>query len=300
MIKKNTIIGLFKKLSFPRVLYIGTAIFIALTQTGCGLHYGVLDPKGLVATQQRKLFFDALALMLIVVLPVIVMSFAFVIRYRSSHKTAEYKPNWSHSYFLEVIWWSVPCIIISVLGFLTWKSTHELDPYKKLKVGGQPVLVEAVALRWKWLFIYPKQGIATVNYLELPVNRQVEFWITSDAPMSAFGIPQLGSQIYAMAGMRTRLHLIADAPGTYIGMDTQYNGDGFSEMKFNTHVVSEARYKSWIETQKKNSHSLSLKEYAIIAKPSIKDKPHFYGSVYPNLFTKIMEQFTKPNSRLHT
>lgn len=267
--------------------------------SGCGLHLGMLNPKGVVAVQERKLFFDSLALMLIVVIPVIIMSFAFVIRYRASHKTADYKPNWSHNVFLEAIWWTVPCIIIVILGVMTWHMSHKLDPYRKLDVGGKPIVVQAVALRWKWLFIYPEQHIATVNYLEIPKDRQVEFWITADAPMSALFIPQLGSQIYAMAGMRTRLHLIGNHIGTYEGMDTQYNGDGFSEMRFKAHVVSPATYNLWLHTMRLRSKPLELAQYKKLVVPSIGNKPEYFSRVYPHLFKRIMQQYTQPNMRLH-
>lgn len=268
--------------------------------SGCvGLHDGLLNPKGYVALQERKLFFDSIALMLIVVLPVIIMSFAFVWRYRSSHKTSDYQPNWAHNHLLETIWWLVPCIIIVFLGIMTWRSTHKLDPYRKLAIPGKPLLIQAVALRWKWLFIYPEQHIATVNYLEIPKDRQVEFWITADAPMSALFIPQLGSQIYAMAGMRTKLHLVGNTVGTYEGMNTQYNGAGFSDMRFKAHVVSPQLFTNWLVTMRHARNRLSLRAYQQLVKPTIADPVKFYTAVQTHLFQRIMQQYTQPHMRLH-
>lgn len=274
---------------------------ICLLLSGCGLHEGLLNPKGLVAAQERKLFFDSLALMLIVVIPVIIMSFAFVYRYRASHKTADYKPNWAHNVFLETIWWTVPCIIIVILGIMTWHMSHKLDPYRKLDMPGKPLVVEAVALRWKWLFIYPEQHMAALNFLELPKDRQIEFRITADAPMSSFFIPQLGSQIYAMAGMRTRLHLVANVAGVYEGMNTQYNGDGFSDMRFKVHVVAAQQFTKWQDSIKAlRNPGLGLGTYGQLAMPTIANKPVYYSSVYPNLFRRIMMQYTQAHMRLHS
>ena len=295
--------GLFRKLKqyITRVCLPLAATAFSLSLAACSkIHGGVLEPAGLVAKQERTLLFDSVALMLIVVIPVIIMSFAFAWRYRASHKTSEYKPNWSHNNHLEAVWWGVPCVIIVILGILTWRTTHSLDPYRKLAVPGKPLLVEAVALRWKWLFIYPEQHIATVNYLELPKDRQVEFYITADAPMSSFFIPQLGSQIYAMAGMRTRLHLQATQVGSFEGMNTQYNGNGFANMKFTVNVVQPTDFNRWVAKTKQANSILNLAMYKKIVRPTENRFPAtYYSAVYPNLFKRIMQQYTMPNMRLH-
>lgn len=261
------------------------------TLTGCQGHsLGMLNPKGIIAFQERKLFFDTLALMLIVVLPVIIMSFTFIYHYQVSHHTRDYKPNWSHSYFLEAIWWGIPCAIILVLAVVTWKSTHQLDPYRQIP--GQteaPLSVQVVALPWKWLFIYPEYDIATVNYLVMPVNRQVEYSITADnVAMSAFFIPQLGSQIYAMAGMRTRLHLIANQTGIYDGLNTQFNGDGFSDMHFAVNVVDNQTWKIWLNETKRSSKKLTDEVYSQLLNPSIDDKPQYFSGITKNLFEHVI------------
>jgi len=258
--------------------------------TGCEEHIvGMLNPKGLIADEERKLFFDTLALMLIVVLPVIIMSFTFVYHYQVSHRIRTYKPNWAHSYFLETLWWGIPCVIILVLAILTWKKTYELDPYRRIPGFDQPPLqIQAIALPWKWLFIYPEENIATVNELYIPVGRQIEFLMTADnAPMSAFFIPQLGSQIYVMAGMRTRMHLVANQTGVFDGLNTLYNGGGFSDMHFNVHVVENDKMQQWID-QAKTSQPLTQMDYTGLLSPSINNSPQIFSGSPPNLFNDVI------------
>ncbi len=277
-----------------KALILTAACVVVLSLSGCGNHpLGMLTPKGLIAYQERKLFFDTLALMLIVVLPVIVMSITFINHYRISHREADYHPDWGHSYFLESLWWGIPCVIIFILAVMTWRSSHELDPYKRITGHDeQPLLVQVVALPWKWLFIYPEENIATVNYLEIPIGRQVEFWITADnVPMSAFFIPQLGSQIYAMAGMRTRLHLLANDPGIYDGLNTQYNGYGFSDMHFPVYAVQPQEMQDWVKEIKKSQNKLSNAAYGQLLNQSINDKPAFYSGVESGLFDNILNLY---------
>ena len=274
-----------------RVLALGVLLFLS----ACHKIGGILHPKGIIAFQERQLLFDALALMLIVVLPVVIMSFAFVYRYHQSHQGDGYAPDWCHNNFLEAIWWGVPCVIILILGIMTWKMTHKLDPYRKIAVPGKPLMIKVVALPWKWLFIYPKQNIATVNTLELPKGRQVSFMLTSDnVPMSAFFIPQLGSQIYTMAGMRTKLHLLANHIGTFQGLDSQYNGDGFSDMHFKVHVVQQNDLNRWFRHVKRAPKTLNQSNYDILRKPSIAAPVQYYSRVTPGLFTRIIQSYKMP------
>lgn len=289
---------------FSSFLKIALVACLACLAAACDQHTtgGVLQPRGPIASDEKKLMMDCVALMLIVVIPVIIMSFAFSHRYSvKNKKPGKYRPNWSHNVVLEAIWWGVPCIIIVALGIITWISSHKLDPYRRIDTVSKkpPMIIQAVALRWKWLFIYPKQNIATINEIDLPVGRQVEFYITSDAPMSAFFIPQLGSQIYAMAGMRTRLHLIGSVKGTYEGMNSQYNGEGFSDMHFKVHVTSQSDFQSWVNKVRASKPMLDIPEYQKIVKPSIADPVAYYRSVMPGLFMRIMDQYMKPNMRLH-
>lgn len=274
-----------------KIAFIISGSLILLSLSGCEAHFiGMLNPKGIIAFEQRKLFFDTLALMLIVVLPVIVMSITFVYHYQLSHHIRDYKPNWGHNFYLEILWWGIPFVIILVLGIMTWKKTHELDPYRRIAGHDQkPMLVQVIALPWKWLFIYPEQNIATVNYLTIPLGQQVEYWITTDnVPMSAFFIPQLGSQIYAMAGMRTRLHLLANESGVYDGLNTQYNGNGFSDMHFQVHVVESQELQQWFTAVKKSPNGLTEAAYNQLLIPSIANKPElFSGLQNKDLFNKV-------------
>ena len=285
-----------------KILFIISGFLILLSLSGCKEHFiGMLNPKGIIAYEQRKLFFDTLALMLIVVLPVIIMSITFVYHYQVSHRTRDYKPNWGHSFYLEILWWGIPCVIILILATMTWKKTHELDPYQRIAGHDQkPMLVQVIALPWKWLFIYPEQNIATVNYLEIPLGQQVEYWITTDnVPMSAFFIPQLGSQIYAMAGMRTRLHLLANEPGVYDGLNTQFNGDGFSDMHFEVHVVPPQELEKWFLQVKKSPTSLTDIAYNQLLQPSTGDKPNTFAGVENDLFNKVIMTYMSSVGALH-
>ena len=190
----------------------------ALLLSGC--RWAVLDPKGPIGLQERSIILTATVLMLIVVVPVIALILIFAWRYRASNEKADYRPNWSHSSRIEAVVWLIPCAIIAALGVITWRSSHSLDPYRPLTSGVAPIRIDAVALDWKWLFIYPDQKVATVNEVAFPANVPVEFHITSATVMNAFFIPQLGSQIYAMAGMQTQLHLLASEAGTYQGLSS--------------------------------------------------------------------------------
>lgn len=293
---KPSLCKAFKSVLWLSLLGLGIALLSGCQATSQGL----LNPKGLIASEERKLFFDTIALMLIVVLPVIIMSLAFVYHYQDSHKIRDYKPNWSHSTFLELLWWGIPCAIIVTLSVITWKKTHELDPYQKINYPGSPLLVKVIALPWKWLFIYPEQNIASVNELVIPVDRQVEYWITADnVPMSAFFIPQLGSQIYAMVGMRTRLHLVATQTGNFMGLNSQFNGNGFSDMHFAVHVVSASEFNQWANKIKKSEKSLTDAAYHSLLNPSENDKPSYFSKVDADLFENVMDVYMNTYGKVH-
>lgn len=280
-----------------RVLLLLLTTSLALVLTGCGSEVsGILDPKGVIAFEERELLFDSLALMMIVVLPVIIMSFAFLYRYHHRQDMSDYRPNWSHNTLLESIWWGVPIAIILIMAIMTWETTHKLDPYNKIIDKGDTLEIQVVALPWKWLFIYPKENIATVNLLEIPKDRQVEFFLTNDnVPMSSFFVPQLGSQIYTMAGMRTRLYLLATHTGTFRGLNTQYNGDGFSDMHFDTRVVETAEFDSWVKATQTASSPLSSDIYQILRQPTIAAPVATYATVEPDLFKTIIQSYGMPH-----
>ncbi|MEL0628341.1 ubiquinol oxidase subunit II [Psychromonas aquatilis] len=263
---------------------------VVLILSGC--EGGVLDPKGQIGVDEKNLIIIATVLMLLVVIPVIVMTLYFAWKYRDSRTHEIYAPKWAHSTKIEAVVWAVPIIIVLILGVITWESTHRLDPYKPLEGRGEHITVEVVSLNWKWLFIYPEQGIATVNELVFPANVPLEFKITSEGTMNSFFIPQLGSQIYSMAGMQTKLHLIADEPGTFKGISANYSGAGFSGMKFNAIATpTQAGFDEWVANIKAQGNKLTKESYYELAEPTEKHPVTYYGDVEKDLFHTIMMKF---------
>ncbi|TAM00802.1 MAG: ubiquinol oxidase subunit II [Paraburkholderia sp.] len=262
---------------------------LAACLSGCNME--VLDPKGSVGVAEKQLIATSTYTMLLVVIPVIALTLWFAYRYRASNRNATYAPKWAHSTAIEIVVWTIPALIILFLGILTWRSTHELDPYKPLESNVKPINVEVVALDWKWLFIYPDLGIASVNQLAVPVGTPVNFRITSDSVMNSFFIPQLGSQVYAMAGMQTRLHLIADQAGDYAGMSANYSGRGFSDMKFRTLATNQQDFDAWVQKVKASTTTLSMDQYATVSKPSEKAPVQYFSTVDPKLFTNIIAKY---------
>ncbi len=262
---------------------------MAACLSGCSA--GILDPKGSVGVAEKQLIATSTWAMLIVVVPVIVLTLWFAYRYRATNRSATYAPKWSHSTAIEVVVWTVPTLIILFLGVLTWNTSHELDPYKPIESNVKPITVDVVALDWKWLFIYPDLGIATVNQLALPVGTPVNFNITSDSVMNSFFIPQLGTQIYAMAGMQTRLHLIADHAGDFDGLSANFSGKGFSDMKFRTIASDQQDFDAWVQKVKASSTQLSMDKYAQVAQPSEKVPVQYFSTVDPKLFNNIIAKY---------
>jgi cytochrome o ubiquinol oxidase subunit 2 len=270
----------------------------ALVLSGCKM--AVLDPKGIIAYDEKHLLITAVLLMLIIVIPVIFLAVIISIKYRAGNTKATYTPDWGHSTILEIIWWTIPCIIIAILAVMTWKSSHQLDPYRPLDVKGKPLVIQVIALNWKWLFIYPEQNIAAINFVQFPVNRPITFLITSDAPMNAFQIPRLAGQIYAMAGMQTKLHLMATETGDYRGFSANYTGDGFYGMKFIARVSSSEDFEKWVNTVKAIPHTLSLEEYNKLMKDSVNNPPEYFSSAKTNLFNDVMMKFMMPMGDTHS
>jgi cytochrome o ubiquinol oxidase subunit 2 len=264
---------------------------LVATLAGCSGNLTVLDPKGSVGMAEKSLIATATWAMLLVVVPVILLTLYFAWRYRASNRNATYAPNWAHSTAIEVVVWTIPAIIILFLAVLTWKTTHELDPYRPLESNVKPINVEVVALDWKWLFIYPDLGIATVNQLAVPVGTPVNFRITSDSVMNSFFIPQLGTQVYAMAGMQTRLHLVADEAGNYEGISSNYSGKGFSDMKFRTLATSQQDFDAWVQKVKASHDGLSMDAYAGVSQPTEKAPVQYFSTVDPKLFNNIIAKY---------
>lgn len=263
--------------------------------SGCQ-NYIVLDSKGKIGQDEVNLILIATILMLIVVIPVIFMSVWFPLKYRASNKSAVYKPSWSHSTKIESVVWLVPIIIVTILAVITWKTTHDLDPYKPLDSKVAPIEVDAVSLDWKWLFIYPDLHIATVNELAFPVNTPLNFRITSDTVMNSLFIPEIGTQIYAMAGMQTQLHLIANKQGTFMGYSSNYSGAGFSDMKFNALSMSSDDFNAWVAKVRASSNALNPQVYEQLTKPTEKVAPIYYSSVTDGLFKQAVDKYMTTHS----
>ncbi|MBP5947333.1 MULTISPECIES: ubiquinol oxidase subunit II [Pseudomonas] len=273
---------------YPRLLGL-VPLLGTLLLGGCNMT--LLNPTGQVGLEQRNLIITATLLMLLVVVPVIVMTFLFAWKYRASNKDAIYTPKWSHSTKIEVAVWTIPVLIIIALGYITYISTHELDPYRPIESDVKPITIEVVALDWKWLFIYPEQGIATVNKIVFPAHTPINFKITSDAVMNSFFIPGLGGQIYAMAGMQTKLHLIADRNAEMDGISANYSGAGFTGMKFKAISTTQEDFDAWVNEVKKSPKQLDQAEYAALAKPSQNNPVELYSSVTPNQFQIIVDKY---------
>jgi cytochrome o ubiquinol oxidase subunit 2 len=266
--------------------------------SGCNMV--LMNPSGDVAVQQRDLIIQSTVLMLLIVVPVIALTFIFAWRYRKSNTEADYRPDWDHSTQLELVIWAAPLLIIIALGALTWISTHTLDPYRPLTritaeqdviPGTEPMVVEVVALDWKWLFIYPEQGIATVNELAAPLNRPIMFKITASSVMNSFFIPALAGQIYAMPGMETKLHAVINKPGVFDGFSANYSGAGFSNMRFKFHGLSTADFDQWVANAKKgDAGQLSREAYMELEKPSERNPVQRYAAVAPDLYDAILNR----------
>jgi len=240
-----------KKRDFRRVrqVLISSLITMAIIGLLVFVTYGrdipVLDPKGLIANQERDLILITFTLGLLVIIPVFIMLFSIAWKYRASNTKARYEPDMEGHRVFEALWWGIPSIIIIVLSVITFISTHALDPYKPIESSVQPVKIQVISMNWKWLFIYPEENIATLNYMNIPKDTPIELTLTSDAPMNSFWVPALAGQVYSMAGMSTKLHLMADSTGTYNGSSANISGDGFADMRFKVNSMNEAEYEAW-------------------------------------------------------
>jgi cytochrome o ubiquinol oxidase subunit 2 len=265
----------------------------------------VLDPAGDIALQQRDIIYISTALMLLIIVPVMALIVVFAWRYRESNKDATYDPDFDHSTALELVIWSAPLLIIICLGALTWWSTHLLDPFRPLnRISAQkpidpnarPLVVQVVSLDWKWLFIYPEQGIATVNELALPVDRQVRFQLTSTDKMNTFYAPTLAGMIYTMPGMRSTLHAVLNRPGQFEGMSANYSGEGFSSMRFKLYGVDEGGFDSWVARVKASGPALDTNRFLALEKPSERMPALYFASVEADLFDRVFNRCVRPGT----
>ncbi len=255
----------------------------------------ILNPTGMIAQNERTLIINAVSLMFIIIIPVFIAMFFIVLRYQKDNPKAKYMPNWTGNNKMKIAMWLIPILLISVLAVTTWKAAHILDPYRSISSGKKPIVIQVIALNWKWLFIYPVQKIATVNFVQFPVDTPVEFRLTAgDAPMNSFWIPALGGQMYAMQSMETQLHLISSTVGDFDGKEVEINGDGYSGMKFIARVSTQSDFNSWVSSVKNSSKPLSDDTYNKLSKPSQNNPQAFYSTIDPDLYNKIIYKYMYP------
>lgn len=279
-------------------IFIGCILFavtliIVLTLLLQGKNIAVLNPQGVVGQQEKGLIIFTVLLSVVVVIPVYVMMATFAIKYREGNTKAKYTPDEDGNKWLEALWWGIPIVIIGILGVVTVVSTHQLDPYKPLASNVKPVNVQVVALQWRWLFIYPDSHIATINELKIPSGTPINFQLTADAPMSAFWIPNLGTQTYAMTGMTSQLRLEADHSGTYRGTNSNINGKGYADMNFKVTVISPRDFSLWTQTMSNEQfqNHLGWDQYKSIAKPSTDETVAYYNLPNTNLFSEVLSKY---------
>jgi cytochrome o ubiquinol oxidase subunit 2 len=260
-----------------------SAVFPCLT-AGCT---GILDPQGPVGAAEKLIILNSLGIMLAIVIPTILATFGIAWWFRASNTRALYRPDWEYSGRIELVVWAIPAMVVILLGGIGWVGSHDLDPQKPLSANAKPIEIQVVSLDWKWLFIYPEQRIASINRLVVPVGVPVHFQLTSATVMNSFFVPQLGSQIYTMAGMTTQLNLQADKPGSYSGLSAQFSGDGFSGMHFSYDAVSQSQFEEWLAKARSQGPTLDLAGYTRLARQSTDIAPYTYRDVTQGLFAMI-------------
>jgi cytochrome o ubiquinol oxidase subunit II len=263
------------------------AVLIGAATLG-GCTDGVLDPKGPIAFAERQILLNALGIMLAIVIPVILATLGVAFWFRASNERARYRPSFAYSGRLEMLVWSIPAMTVLLVGGVAWVGAHDLDPGKPISSTVKPVNVQVVSLDWKWLFIYPEQGIASVSKLVVPVGTPISFELTSSSVMNSFFVPQLGSQIYTMSGMATRLHLQADHLGTYAGLSAMFSGDGFPDMRFTVDAVTDDGFAQWVRQTRETGSVLDKQAYADLVKPSRAVASFTYRIITPGLFSSIV------------
>ncbi len=256
----------------------------------------ILTPAGQIASQERGLLFFGVVLSLTILVPVFGLAFFIAWKYREGGR-AEYKPEAEPKGVRQIIWWVIPSLVILILATVTWNAAHQLDPHKKIVSEKEPMTIEVVALRWKWLFIYPKQNIATVNLVQFPASTPITFKLTADAPMNSFWIPQLGGQMYAMTGMKSELNLMAEKPGEYQGSAAEISGQGFAGMRFIAKATSSEDFESWVNTVKLLPDNLTSHLYNKLSDPSENNPVALYARVEDNLYDNIIMKYTMPDMK---
>ncbi|MFG6428316.1 ubiquinol oxidase subunit II [Roseateles sp. LYH14W] len=284
---------------YPKKSLLNSVLVLSASIALSGCDWIVMKPHGDIAQQQAQLIVTSTLLMLLIIVPVIALTLYFAFRYRQSNTEATYDPDWDHSTRLELVIWGAPLLIIIALGAITWISTHKLDPFrpldrisenKPLPADVKPMEVYAVSMDWKWLFIYPEQGIATVNELAAPVDRPIRFRFTSTTVMNTFYVPALAGMIYTMPGMETQLNAVINKAGIYDGLSAHYSGAGFSDMRFKFHGLSNEDFAAWVGKNKAGGNTLTRADYMKLEQPSTKDPVQRFASVEPGLWGAIVDR----------
>jgi cytochrome o ubiquinol oxidase subunit 2 len=268
------------------LLRIFGSAWLATSLVGCSS--AVLDPHGPIGRQEKIILLDSTAIMLAIVIPVMIATLLFAWWFRAGNSKAKRQLDWAYSGRIEFVVWAIPALVIMFLGGIAWLSSHELDPPKAIESSVAPLDVEVVSLDWKWLFIYPDAGVASVNKLVLPIGTPLRFHMTSASVMNSFFIPQLGSQVYTMAGMATRLNLLVDDPGVYHGLSAQFSGEGFSDMTFDVTALSRQDFEQWLDTTRTEGGTLDAGAYAMLMHPSAQDPQHTFATVPAGIFDAIL------------
>lgn len=257
-------------------------------------NFAVFNSTGTIAVSERHIMFQALVLSLVVVIPVFALTIFITLKYRETNHKARYSPEWDHNRLIETIWWGIPTILIIILSAITWNSSHQLDPFKPINSSTKAMTIQVIALQWKWLFIYPEQHVASVNFVQIPTDTPIDFEITADAPMNSFWIPQLGGQIYAMPGMSTHLNLMATQAGIYRGSSANLSGQGFSGMVFNARASSRDEFDAWVASTQHLDNSLTQTEYDKLVMPSSYNKLAFYALADLGLYDSVVMKYMMP------
>ncbi|ARC54146.1 ubiquinol oxidase subunit II [Candidatus Riesia pediculicola] len=273
-----------KIFKLKKILHWFSIILVSTLLSGC--NSSLMNPQGTISEDQKVIILSSIGLMCIIVVPVIFMAIFFSIKYwEKNNKKSVYLPDWSFSKKIEFFCWFLPMIVVLILSILAWKTTHRLDPYKKINSSEKKIIIQAISADWKWFFIYPFQKIATINEICIPINVPIEFHLTSYSVMNSFFIPSLGGQIYAMNGMKTRINLISKNIGVTDGFSSSYSGSGFSDMKFKVIMCNKSDYIRWIEKVKNSKNQLkNFEEFKKIAAPSVNNPISYFSNVFPNLY----------------
>ena len=300
LVNSSECYGHLKRHRFPLEAIIRATFMAAAIMLTSGCNRGILDPVGPVASAEKTILINSTAIMLAIIIPTMIATVVFAWWFRRGNRNATYRPDWEYSGAIELVVWSIPALTIMLLGGITWIGSHDLEPSKPLKSATAPIQVEVVSLDWKWLFIYPDQGVASVNQLVVPARTPINFRLTSATVWNSFFVPQMGSMIYTMPRMTTRLNLQADRTGVYDGLSSHFSGDGFPGMQFKVHALPPEQFALWAQGARGAGPSLDGRAYAELAKPTSYVKPMTYGQVAPGLFDAIVaDRVQQPQAMPH-